>query len=262
MTSFSTPILFLVFNRPDTTRQVFDAIRQAKPEQLFVAADGPRANRLEEAGQCEAVRAIVEQVDWTCEVKTLFRSENLGCGKAVSSAITWFFEHVEEGIILEDDCLPHPSFFHYCKELLDYYRNNDKVMFIGGCQFLDAQTSIEDSYYFSAMCHVWGWATWKTTWMKYKFNVKDIYGSRQDLTKTLRYYFPDSAIRRYWLWTFLLMKKNPIDTWDYQLVFSIWENKGLSIVPTKNLVSNIGYGNDATHTTVESNGKANMPRYG
>ena len=257
--SFSTPILFLVFNRPDTTQRVFDAIKQVKPGRLFVAADGPRINHTEEAERCEAVRSIIKQVDWDCELKTLFRSENLGCGKAVSSAITWFFEHVEEGIILEDDCLPHPSFFTYCQELLEYYRHNDKVMFIGGSQFLDACALAEESYYFSAMNHVWGWATWKTTWMKYKFNTKEI--TRKNFKKNIKYYFPNPSIRRSWLWLFYLMRYRPIDTWDYQLVFSIWKNEGLAIVPTKNLVSNIGFRNDATHTHSDSTGVANLPTF-
>jgi len=256
---FSTPILFIIFNRPDTTQQVFNAIRQAKPKHLFVAADGPRCNHAGEAEKCETVRAIVRQVDWDCEVKTLFRDENLGCGRAVSSAITWFFDHVEEGIILEDDCLPHPSFFSYCQELLEYYRHNDMVMLISGNQLAHNPILIDDSYYFSAFSHIWGWATWRTTWQKYKFSVKDI--SQLFFWRCLKQYFSNKSIRRYWFWMYNMMRLKPIDTWDYQLVFSIWANKGLTILPQKNLVSNIGFGEVATHTFNELDKNANIPTF-
>ena len=220
---------------------------------LFVAADGPRCDRMGEAEKCEAVRAIIQQVDWDCEVKTLFRNENLGCGRAVSSAITWFFEHVEEGIILEDDCLPHPSFFAYCQELLEYYRDKDTVMQIGGNQLMQDLILTDDSYCFSALSQIWGWATWKTTWQQYKFDVNDIPLCR--LKRYLKQFTKNKSIRRYWLWIYNVMKLKPIDTWDYQLIFSIWSNNGLSIVPTKNLVSNIGFGEDATHTLIDLTGK-------
>lgn len=260
MTPFSTPVLFIVFNRPDTTQQVFNAIRQAKPKKLFIAADGPRPNRSGETEKCEIVKAIVQQVDWECEVKTLFRTENLGCAKGPMTAITWFFEHVEEGIILEDDCLPHPSFFFYCQELLKYYRDNEKVMLIGGNQHLQDSIvmDMEYSYYFSAINYTWGWATWKTTWQKYKFDLNDI--PRCHLKQCLKLYFKNRNIHRAWLWYYEMVKNSFLNTcWDYQLTFSIWTNKGLCIAPFKNLVSNIGFGEDATHTFNDSTGnEANM----
>jgi len=182
---FNTPILFLVFNRPNTTQRVFNVIRQVKPKQLFVAADGPRRDKGADEEKCEATREIVKQIDWDCEVKTLFREENLGCGKAVSSAITWFFENVEEGIILEDDCLPNLDFFGYCEELLDRYRDNREVMFIGGDNFQKGKKWGDASYYFSAYNHVWGWATWKRTWDIYDFKLDSI--NENDIDSILNY---------------------------------------------------------------------------
>ena len=155
---FSIPILFLVFNRPETTALVFQEIRKVRPQQLFVAADGPRPDRTGEAEKCAEVKKIVAAVDWPCEVKTLFRDNNLGCRVAVSSAINWFFENVEEGIILEDDCLPHPDFFRFCNELLDYYRNDERIMHIGGNNFQFVNKYGKSSYYFSHYAHIWGWA--------------------------------------------------------------------------------------------------------
>ena len=167
----TTPVLFLVFNRPDTTEKVFEAIRQAKPQKLFVAADGPRGNRLGEKEKCEQVRKIATTVDWDCEVKTLFREKNLGCKFAVSSAIDWFFKNVEEGIVLEDDCLPSQSFFWFCQELLERYRNDERVMLIGGnnrgVDFLK-----NHSYFFSKYVQIWGWATWRRSWEKYDSKIR------------------------------------------------------------------------------------------
>jgi hypothetical protein len=264
MEPLQTPILFLIFNRPDTTQRVFDAIRKAQPRQLFVAADGARKNKEGEAQKCAATRDIIRQVDWECEVKTLFREENLGCGRAVSSAITWFFDNVEEGIILEDDCLPHPSFFPYCENLLERYRDNEKVMVISGDNFNTTQHNTTQhnttaSYYFSAFNFIWGWATWRTAWNKYIFDAQKI--PVKSFAKSIRRYFRHSSIRWYWWMIFYQMRQHKIDTWDYPWTFSIWINRGLSIVPYTNMISNIGFGADATHTTAAENNKANLPAF-
>ncbi|GHT21793.1 hemolytic protein HlpA [Bacteroidia bacterium] len=255
---FETPVLFLIFNRTDTTQQVFNAIREAKPKHLYVAADGARPNREGEAEKCQQTRDIIKQVDWDCEVKTLFRTENLGCGLAVSSAITWFFDNVEQGIILEDDCLPHPDFFMYCRELLERYRDNDEVMFIGGTNHQLGIERGDASYYFSAFSHVWGWASWRSSWEKYHYDVSGI--SLLQFENMLNCYFKeDASIIRYYKRIFKLMQQHKIDTWDYQWTFSIWINKGLAIIPNKNLVSNIGFGENATHTSAKKNRSANLP---
>ena len=257
---FETPILFLIFNRPDTTKQVFEQIKKIKPKYLFIAADGPRQDKEGEAEKCHETRKIVlESIAWDCELKTLFRDENFGCGKAVSSAITWFFDNVEEGIILEDDCLPHLDFFPYCSQLLEFHRNNDKVMFISGDNFQDGIHRGNGSYYYSTYIHVWGWASWRRVWKNYSFSLAEI--NEIMLRKIMKHYFSKKTERKYWIRIFWLMKQSKIDTWDYQVFFSIWKNKGLSIIPNVNMISNIGFGNEATHTTETNHKLANTPTY-
>ena len=211
-----TPILLIIFNRPDTTQQVFNAIRQAQPRQLFVAADGPREDKDGEAEKCQRTREIVKQVDWDCEVRTLFQEKNLGCGLGPVTAINWFFENAEEGIILEDDCLPHPGFFVFCETLLDYYRDNEKIMHISGNNFQYGRKRGNASYYFSTYTHNWGWATWRRAWKHFDF------------------YCTSAEHRKH--------------VWDKQWEISARKQGGLAILPNVNLVSNIGFGPDATHT--------------
>jgi len=152
----TTPVLFLIFNRPDTTQKVFDAIREAKPAKLFVAADGARANKPDDELKCSASRKIIEMIDWECDLQLLYRDENYGCRIAISSAIDWFFENVDEGIILEDDCLPSKSFFWFCQELLEKFRDDERVMQINGNYYLDGLIEFKESYYFSALNACWG----------------------------------------------------------------------------------------------------------
>jgi hypothetical protein len=241
-----TPVLFLVFNRPAMTARVFEAIRQAKPPRLYVAADGPREGREGEVKRCEQVRKIATAVDWHCEVKTLFRDKNLGCKYAVSSAITWFFEQEEQGLILEDDCLPHPDFFSFCQELLNKYADDDRVMAITGDNFQNGQKRGSASYYFSRFNHVWGWASWRRAWHYYDVELS-FWPSWRD-TSDWQTYWPDSVARRYWQSTFDHVAEGEIDTWDYQWTAAIWRLGGLTATPNVNLVSNIGFGPDSTHT--------------
>ncbi len=240
-----TAVLFLIFKRLDTTKQVFEAIKQAKPTKLYIAADGPRDHVEGEAEKVKAVREyVINNIDWACEVKTLFREKNLGCGKAVSEAITWFFENEEQGIILEDDTVPSQSFFWFCEELLERYKNDKRVWHIGGTNFQDGIIRSDGSYYFSVISHVWGWATWADRWKFYEFEMKNISDD-----KFIDEYWKGSAAK-YWKKIFWKMKKFEIDTWDYQWTFTIWRNKGLSIIPNINLVKNIGFGSEATHTKI------------
>ncbi|MGZ3884921.1 MAG: glycosyltransferase family 9 protein, partial [Bacteroidia bacterium] len=239
--------MFLIFNRPELTQAVFSRIREIKPKFLFVAADGPRKGNYADAISCGLTRDIINQVDWECELKLLYREENLGCGKAVSGAITWFFGQVEKGIILEDDCLPRHSFFRFCEEMLDRYASDEHVFHIGGVNFQNGIQRGNGSYYFSAIPHIWGWATWRRAWAKYDFNTRD-FGlfNRNDRIKQ---YYDHPAITGFWLKTFQAMHRHAIDTWDHQWTFAILNNAALSITPNVNMVSNIGFGADATHTT-------------
>lgn len=236
------PVLFLIFNRPDTTQRVFDEIRVARPGRLFVAADGPRADRPEDQELCKKTRDIALEIDWDCEVKTLFREKNLGCKYAVSSAITWFFSQVDHGIILEDDCLPHQSFFPFCHELLERYKDDKRIMTITGGNYQFGQTPVHDSYYFSRFVHVWGWATWKRAWDCYDREITawpDV-----DLHDILY----DRSQVKFWSGIFDAVNGGHVNTWDFQWVLSCWIQNGLSIIPANNLISNIGMGAGSTHT--------------
>jgi hypothetical protein len=239
-----TAILFLIFNRPDTSKRVFEIIRQVKPLRFYIAADGPRND--EEIKICEETRSIIEKIDWDCEIKTLFRRENLGCGKAVSSALTWFFDHEPEGIILEDDIIPHLDFFTYCEELLEKYRTTDQIYAISGHNHLYGETVNEDSYYFSSICHIWGWASWRRAWKAYDYSLETI--NKKEFFTVLRYYYDKSCYRNFWKQVFFQMKNHLIDTWDYQWGISVMYNKALCIIPNNNLTQNIGFGENATHT--------------
>ena len=242
-----TAVLFLVFNRPDTTAQVFEAIRQAKPPRLYVAADGPRAGREGEAERVAKVREIATAVDWPCVVKTLFRAENLGCKYAVSGAITWFFEQEEQGIILEDDCLPSQSFFWFCENMLNRFSKNEAIMSVTGTNITRGLT-FEADYFFSRYALMWGWASWARAWKKYDLDLEHWPRHRQSgHLKELGI----SGAAKIEAWKKILnrTKRREIDTWDYQWIYTCWLHNGLTISQAKNLVRNIGYSNDATHTT-------------
>lgn len=252
-----TPVLFLIFNRPDLTQQVFEAIRAQRPKQLFVAADGPRTHIPAERARCDAARrCVLDYVDWDCEVKTLFRDENLGCKKAVSLAIGWFFDHVEEGIILEDDCLPGPDFFRFCGELLSDYRDNPSVMQIGGVNFQQGRRRGEASFYFSKYTHIWGWATWRRAWKHYDLEMAGL----DDLlsSEAWQRLCPDPREVAYWEPILRRVRDGFVDTWDYQWNYTIWKQGGMVALPQVNLISNIGFRSDATHTMNQGERLANM----
>ena len=238
---FDVPILFLIFRRPHTTEKVFEKIKKVKPKKLYIAADGPRGWVPGEAEKVQATRKyVLDNIDWECEVKTLFRDKNLGCGKAVSEAINWFFENEEKGIVLEDDTVPSLSFFSFCKILLEKYKYEKKVWHISACNFM-YQPKNNGDYFFSALPFIWGWATWATRWKFYDFEMKNLNDDNfiKNYWKGLDYI--------YWKKIFLKMKNKEIDTWDYQWCFTVWFYKGLAILPKVNMVENIGFGELSTH---------------
>lgn len=244
--TFPVPIALIIFNRPDTTDRVFQAIRQAQPQRLFVIADGPRVGRPGEAEKCAATRAIIDQVDWECEVLTNYSDTNLGCKYRVSSGIDWVFSQVEEAIFLEDDCLPAPSFFPFCQTLLEKYRYDDRVMMISGNNFQPENRQIDGSYYFSKYIHIWGWATWRRAWQHYDVEMASWQNFRdQGLLKAV---CNDPIEVEYWLKIFNDIADGAVDTWDQQWVYTCWQQSGMSIMPNVNLISNIGFRDDATHT--------------
>jgi hypothetical protein len=248
----TTPVLLLIFSRPDTTRRVFETIRQARPTRLYVAADGPRAGHPTDAVRCAETRAVVQEVDWPCEVFTLFQEENLNCGLAPVTAMNWFFEHEPEGIILEDDCVPSPSFFRFCAELLARYRDDTRVMHIGGNNFgSEASQPLgpnDPSYHFSTQRNSWGWATWRRAWQLYDYHLTDF--EQVKASGELNSTFTGPLEKRYRMGKMagVLALPQPPDVWDYQWEYTIARHQGLYIVPAVNLVGNIGFGNGSTHT--------------
>jgi len=241
-------VLFIVFNRPDTTTQVFQAIRAARPSRLYVAADGARPHRSGEQAVVDEVRRIATQIDWPCELVTLFRDTNLGCKRAVSSAIDWFFEQESEGVILEDDCLPHPDFFMYCAELLERYRNDERVGLISGTALANLREEKlcwdNEDYVFSRYFSVWGWASWRRAWTDYDVSIAAWQDRRDDiLSQTL-----NRRLRSAHASYFDGVSRDKIDTWDYQLAFMMWSTGRLAVSPRFNLIENLGFGPAATHT--------------
>ncbi len=241
----STPILFIVFNRPDTTEQVFQAIRNIRPAKLYIAADGPRTNKEGEDEKCNETRKITENIDWPCDVFRKYSDKNLGCKMGVSSAISWFFEHEEMGIILEDDCLPHPSFFPFCQELLGKYKDVDEVKMITGDNFFFGKKFGDESYYFSYFQNIWGWATWRRVWNTNDLDMVDLdsYLASKDFKELY-----NKDMQRHWEKLFRHVKNKKIDTWDTQWSYTVLKASGLTIIPNVNLISNIGFGENATHT--------------
>lgn len=251
----NTPVLFLVFNRPDNTAAVFERIRAARPRKLYVAADGARTTKPGEPAICEEVRAIVTKIDWDCELHTLFREKNLGCGTAVSQAITWFFENEEQGIILEDDCLPELTFFTFCEELLMRYKTDERVFQINGVNFVKDYV-MPTSYTFTPFSGIWGWATWRSRWQKYQFDWRRL--DMQQLqhilaTETV----PLSKVMQNNIYNDINKLSTGVDTWDFQWHYTVYTNKGLCITPVVNLVTNIGFGENATHTFDKNASRAN-----
>jgi hypothetical protein len=243
---FKTPILFIIFNRPDTTLRVFNEIKKIKPSRLYIVADGPRLNK-DETKACDETRKIVDSIDWQCEVFKNYSDTNLGCKKRVSSGIDWFFTNEEEGIILEDDCLPDPTFFKFCKEMLERYRDDERIGMISGDNFQFGKIQNEYSYYFSKYSHIWGWATWRRVWKKYDVQISNWPQIKEE--KALRNIFEQKRDILYWSTIFDDVYTNKIDTWDYQWSYVCFIHKYLSIMPSSNLISNIGFGKiNSTHT--------------
>ena len=252
-----TPVALIIFNRPDATERVFAEIAKAKPPKLLVVGDGARASREGEVAKVAATRAIIDHVNWPCEVLTNFSDTNLGCKIRVSSGIDWIFEQVTEAIILEDDCLPEPTFFRFCQEMLERYRNDRRVGMISGDNFQCGRRYGDDSYYFSRYVHIWGWATWRDRWAgSYDVTLVKWPSVRDD--GRLADMLGDKREAAYWSNIFERVHCGEIDTWDYQWVLANWIESRLSIMPTVNLISNIGFDQHATHTISPSN-LANLP---
>lgn len=262
MSNHPSPVLLIIFNKEDETKKVFYKIRQYKPQRMFIAADGARLEVEGEKEKCNKIRSwLLSNIDWECEVKTLFRSVNLGCGRGPAEAITWFFSHVSEGIILEDDCLPHSSFFQFCEVLLEKYRNVPGISAISGNNFQPIySTKSEADYYFSIFPSSWGWATWRRVWVDFDFSISTwpTVNKRNFLT----FLFRESAYQKWWEQQFDFMySTKPEDMWDFQFHYLSMLNKQLAVIPKVNLVSNIGHGVDGTHFHDSSSNLSNIPSH-
>jgi hypothetical protein len=247
----TAPVLFLVFNRIGSAKRVFSEIKRAKPKRLFIASDGARENREGEKEVVKQIRDyILENINWKCEVKTLFREKNLGCKNAVADGISWFFDNVEEGIILEDDCLPSQSFFRFCQEMLEKYRDDERVMQISGTNVNGASMDLEKDYFFATNFNVWGWATWRRAWKLYdkKMSLWPKF-KKEGWTK---YFEPSYLNRLKFVRTYDAVYDGKIDTWDYQWWLSCAVNNGLCVIPRLNLITNIGLTGLGTHMEADS----------
>jgi hypothetical protein len=244
----NTPVVLIIFNRPDLTAQVLASIKHARPRQLFVVADAPRPTHPEDQRLCAETRALVEQIDWDCEVLRNYADTNMGCAHRVASGLSWVFEHVERAIILEDDCLPEASFYQFCEELLERYRDDERVMMISGNNFLLGQYEVPHSYFFHTYTGMWGWATWRRAWRHHDLAIRHWPQLRN--TSWLADILPDPRAVRYWHAVFesAYASAGDFDTWDAQWYFALWSQHGLAAAPRVNLVTNIGFRPDATHT--------------
>lgn len=245
-----SPVVMIVFNRPDTAGAVFEYVRKAEPPKLFIIADGARPQKNGEAEKVAQTRKIIEKVDWQCEVFTNFSDENMGCKKRISSGLDWVFNQVERAIILEDDCKPAESFFRFCDELLELYKDDERIMMISGDEQSGSKELAETSYYFTKHIHIWGWATWARAWKKNDITMKNWpeikkSGALSQLFKHRRYNF-------YWCHYFGILAENRVNSWAGPWVYSVWKESGLSIAPKTNLITNIGFGENATHTNRKS----------
>lgn len=254
----NTPVAYVIFNRPRHTRASFETIRAQRPPKLFIIADGPRHGRLLDIERCKQVREIVENIDWPCEVHRNYASENLGCKLRVSSGLDWVFEQVDAAIVLEDDCLPNNDFFNFCEDALIRYADELKVWVVTGNNFQKGLKRGDASYYFSKYNHCWGWATWKRAWKHYRVDMP-FWPEWKNKAEWLSF-MPDPIERKSWAEIFDRVKRGEIDTWDYQWTACVWYHGGLTVTPNVNLVSNIGFGPDATHTLTDSE-QAGLPTY-
>ncbi|MCL1937785.1 MAG: hypothetical protein FWF52_05265 [Candidatus Azobacteroides sp.] len=247
---YHIPVLFIIFANPNTTVQVFEQIRQIQPTKLYVAADAPRLEKQDEIQRSIETRNIINRIDWHCELKTLFQDKNLGAKIAVSKAITWFFEHEEQGVILEHDCLPDPSFFPYCEKLLNKYKEDTRIGHIGGNNFLSGIVKNGLSYDFCSYPHIWGWATWRRVWKNYDVNFP--FWEEEKEKRSFLFY---NQWEKIYFSTFIsdvLYNRNGINTWDTQYWFTLRLQNQLSIYPSVNMVTNIGLGDpNALHTAIK-----------
>ena len=257
-------VLFVFFNKIEETKRVFEAIKNAQPPRIYLASDGARFDKKGEKEKVENLRKFVsENIDWDCEVKTRFSETNQGCGRGVSNAVSWFFENEEMGIILEDDCLPCPNFFRFCDELLVKYKDDERISIISGTnEFGKYREDKSNEYFFSRFTYIWGWASFRRVWKDFDYTLSFL----PELKKKMSYdelLFPlkkhqVKKMSRKFEKTYK-SKGEKLRAWSYQLLCLCLMKKQLCIVPKANLISNIGFGENSTHTTNPNAVNSNIP---
>lgn len=245
-----SPIAFVTFNRPDSAVRSFERIREARPSKLFLVSDGPRPDRPGEAELVQQTRAVGQQVDWPCDVHPIYSEENLGCAKRISSAISEAFTQVDRLVVIEDDCVAHRDFFPYCDDLLERYADDQRIMAVSGNNFQRGHFRTHASYYFSAYPHCWGWATWRDAWEKFDLGISHWPAFRDN--GFLGGICTSPQELEYWTEIFDRCHAGSIDSWAFPWTLCCWMNHGLTALPHVNLVRNIGFGQDATHTRKHS----------
>ena len=241
-----TPVALIIFRRPDQTRKVLKMIAEARPRVLYVISDGPSTGDSETAAAVAECKSLIEEIDWDCKVRKNYSDVNLGCRARVVSGLDWVFENETSAIILEDDCVPDQSFFGYCEFLLKRYENEDRIGGIGGTNIYESRLeSLNEDFFFSRYPAIWGWATWKRTWIQYRKLLPEV---KLDDMKKFSSFSTNSKTHEYWLSRFKEVRDGRLDTWDYQLSYTCMENDKLWVIPTRNLIRNIGFGRSASHT--------------
>jgi hypothetical protein len=243
---FGVPVVLMMFNRPEHTRAVFDRIAAVQPRRFFIIADGPRPDRPDDVRKCLESRAVLDRVDWHCDLHTNFSDINLGCARRISSGLDWVFNQVDRAIILEDDCVPDPSFFPFCAKLLERYEDDRRIRTISGNSFLSGMTRTHWSYHFSNFHGIWGWATWRRSWQKVDLAMRQWPEVRDG--GWLVDMVGDRRAARFWASRLDATYEGRITSWAYRYLFSCWLDHCLAVAPNRNLVQNIGFGQEATHT--------------
>lgn len=251
------PVAFFIFNRPATTARVFEAIADVRPPRLLVVADGPRPTHPDDRRLCSETRAVVERVDWPCEVLTRYAETNMGSVLRIATGLDWVFDQTDEAIVLEDDCLPHPSFFAFCEELLERYREDRRVHMICGCNVIAPKRFTADSYCFSHLYRIWGWASWARAWETYDREMHAWPALRE--TGWLSRHLGGETETEIARTTFDMVHDGRLPTWDFPWAFAGLANDALSIRPSVNLITNIGFGPEATHERDPAHLFANLP---
>jgi hypothetical protein len=242
-----TPVALIIFNRPAVTARVLEAIAKVRPQRLFVIADGPREGHPTDAVRCAETRQLLAKIDWDCQVRPHFSEVNLGCKRRPETGLDWLFEQVPEAIILEDDCLPSTTFFGYCESLLAHYRDDRRVMMIGGFNPLGSIGGGAESYCHSMLGSTWGWATWRRAWLLHDPWLTS--WPEVVATRLIDRLFPDSVQTRYWYDVFArILDGRLADAWDYQWLLSCWLQSGYRLLPAVSMIANLGFGDEATHT--------------